>query len=194
MVHSSTLGYSPRPPVSVYGTGVPSLMLSGFSRESDYLRYRLGRSLAVLSALGRKRGFACAPYTYGLQRTIPSVRGSVTTPSPRRSWGRYGNINPSSIGIAIRLTLRSRLTLIRLALIRKPRSFGGRVTPPPYRYSCLHLLFHEVHARSRRRFAPHGMLPYQMSPERQIHGFGSALDARSSSTPGRSTSELLRTL
>src|SRR5690606_35784045 len=96
--------------------------------------------------------------------------------------------------IAIRLVLRPRLTLIRLALIRKPWSFGGRVSHPPYRYSCLHLLFHTVQDRSPCPFTPYGMLPYQYIPKDVIHSFGTVLDARLLSTPGRSTSELLRTL
>lgn len=54
---------------------------------------------------------------------------------------RCGNINPLSIDVAVRPSLRSRLTLLRLALSRKPESIGGRVSHPPYRYSCLHLLF-----------------------------------------------------
>ena len=95
---------------------------------------------------------------------------------------------------SIRMCLRPRLTLIRLALIRKPWSFGGRVSHPPYRYSCLHLLFHAVHQKSPPGFAPHGMLPYQLYHKVQVHSFGSVLDARLLSTPGRSTSELLRTL
>ncbi|KAF7276197.1 hypothetical protein GWI33_010828 [Rhynchophorus ferrugineus] len=92
-----------------------------------------------------------------------------------------------------RVRLRPRLTLIRLALIRKPWSFGGRVSRPPYRYSCLHLLFHKVHHASPPGFAPDGMLPYHPAI-RGIHSFGTVLDARLLSTPGRSTSELLRTL
>lgn len=95
---------------------------------------------------------------------------------------------------SFRMRLRSRLTLIRLALIRKPWSFGGRVSHPPYRYSCLHLLFHTVQDRSPCPFTPHGMLPYQYIPKDVIHSFGTVLDARLLSTPGRSTSELLRTL
>ena len=59
------------------------------------------------------------------------------------------------------LRVRSRLTLIRLALIRKPWSFGGQVSRLPYRYLCLHLLFQKVHGNSRIRFAPAGMLPYR---------------------------------
>ena len=59
-------------------------------------------------------------------------------------WGSNGILTVSAIGIAVRLSLRSRLTLIRLALIRNPWSFGGRVSRPPYRYSYLHLLFHAL--------------------------------------------------
>lgn len=32
--------------------------------------------------------------TYNLQRTIPAVRGGVTTASPHRHGGQYGNIKP----------------------------------------------------------------------------------------------------
>lgn len=149
MIHSSTLGFSPQPPVSVCGTGSDGLKLSGFSRKQDYPRYRRRRSFAVLSGFSKPPGFAWGAYTYALQRTIPSVRGGVTSPSPRRNHQKYGNINPLSIGIAVRLILRPRLTLIRLALIRKPWSFGGGVSHPPYRYLCLHLLFRKVHPISR---------------------------------------------
>lgn len=161
MIHSSTLGFSPQPPVSVCGTGSACLKLSGFSRKPDYPRYRRPRGFAVLSGFSTNHGFAYGWYTYALQRTIPSVRGGVTSPSPRRSMQKYGNINPLSIGIAFRLILRPRLTLIRLALIRKPWSFGGRVSHPPYRYLCLHLLFQKVHGPLQDRFAPAGMLPYR---------------------------------
>ena len=97
----------------------------------------------------------------------------------------------SSIGLAVRLSLRSRLTLIRLALIRKPWSFGGRVSRPPYRYSYLHLLFHALQQGSSLIFDAHGMLPYHpLLDPRLRHG----IYARLLSTPDRSTSELLRTL
>src|SRR5690606_21795914 len=125
MIHSSTLGFSPQPPGSVCGTGFDYLKLSGCSWKQDYPHYQRSRSVAVLSGFSRIHGFAYGSYTYALQRTIPSVRGGVTSPSPRRSNQKYGNINPLSIGIALRLILRPRLTLIRLALIRKPWSFGG---------------------------------------------------------------------
>src|SRR3546814_355314 len=168
MIHSSTLGFSPQPPGAVGGTGFEGLKLSGFSREHAYPHYRRRRSFAVLSGFSRVPGFAWDPYTYALQRTIPSVRGGVTSPSPRRNHQKYGNINPLSIGIPLRVSLRPRLTLIRLALIRKPWSFGGGVSHPPYRYLCLHLLFRKVHRISRYGFTPAGMLPYHSSKDESI--------------------------
>lgn len=192
MIHSSTLEFSSRIPVSVCGTGFGNLELSGFSWKSDYLRYPFARRSTVLSAFSIDHGFAYVRYTYGLQRSIPSDRGSSTTPSPHRSYQKYGNIKPLSIDCPFRVRLRPRLTLIRLALIRKPYPFGGRVSLPPYRYLCLHLLFRKLHHSSRCDFAAAGMLPYH--DINIIHSFGIPLDARLLSMHGRSTSELLRTL
>lgn len=48
MNYSSTLGYSPHPPVSVWGTSSCN-KLRRFSRQHDYLHYPVGRSLWVLS-------------------------------------------------------------------------------------------------------------------------------------------------
>lgn len=161
MIHSSTLESSSRIPVSVCGTGFYNLKLSGFSWKSDYLHYPRSRSLAVLSAFSIDHGFAYVRYTYSLQRSIPSDRGSVTTPSPHRSYKKYWNINQLSIEFPLRVLLRSRLTLIRLALIRKPYPFGGRVSRPPYRYLCLHLLFYALQHPLPDTFAAHRMLPYR---------------------------------
>ena len=60
-------------------------MPSGFSWEHDYRLCPIARGLSVLSRFGWGGGFACRHITYALQRTIPSVRGRVTSPSPRRS-------------------------------------------------------------------------------------------------------------
>ena len=78
--------------------------------------------------------------------------------------GSTGIFTCSAIGLAVRLSLRARLTrltLIRLALIRKPWSFGGQVSRLPYRYLYLHLLFHLLQNASRRAFGADGMLPYR---------------------------------
>ena len=127
-------------------------MLSGFSREHGYLRCPSSRGIPVLSRLGRAPGFAWEPYTYAVQRAIPSARGSVTSPSPHRSRPGLRIFDRMSVGIASRLTLRPRLTLIRLALIRNPWSFGGGVSRPPCRYLYLHLLFRTLQRVSRPAF------------------------------------------
>ena len=72
----------------------------------------------------------CAPFTYPLKRAIPSARGRVTPPSPLRSRRRLRNLERISIGSAVRLPLRARLTLIRLALIRNPWPSGVGVCAP----------------------------------------------------------------
>ena len=112
MFHSSTFGYSPRPPVSVSGTVSNYLKLRGFSWKSDYSHYPIVRRLSVLSGFSTFGGFACQTYTYTLQRTIPSVRRPFTPSSPHSSNCRYRIINLLSIGISFRINLRVRLTLI----------------------------------------------------------------------------------
>ena len=100
--HSRALGYSPRLPVSVYGTG--------FSVEAF-----LGRSVDALSTCSK---------THGTIRgsRLPSTNNSVCSQhlaiSVLSTW--YRNINLLSIDYPKSVRLRSRLTLIRLALIRKP--------------------------------------------------------------------------
>ena len=73
-----------------------------------------------------------------------------------------GIFTVSSICIALRLNIRSRLTLIRLALIRNPWSCGEGVSRPLYRYLYLHLLFQCLQLASRRIFYVIGMLPYHV--------------------------------
>ena len=159
---SSALVYSTRPPVSVYGTGDRGLELRGFSREHDYRRCHFARRLRVLSRLGSRRGFACAsqhlPRFNGLFRQPAGV--SLLRP-PFAVTAGSGMLTASSIAVASRLRLRSRLTLIRLALIRKPWSYGGEVSRLPCRYLCLHLLFDALQHASGHTFSAHRMLPYQ---------------------------------
>ncbi len=64
----------------------------------------------------------------------------------------HGILTVSSIGLAARLTLRTRLTLNRLTLFRKPWSFGERESHPLYRYLYLHLLFQTLQNTSRYAF------------------------------------------
>ena len=63
-----------------------------------------------------------------------------------------GILTVSSIGIATRLILRTRLTLGRLALPRKPWSCGEGASHPLYRYLYLHLPFQTLQSASRHAF------------------------------------------
>ena len=67
-----------------------------------------------------------------LQRAVPSARASFAPPSSTGLTGRgQRNLHRLSIAYASRLPLRSRLTLIRLALIRNPWPSGEGGFPPP---------------------------------------------------------------
>ena len=95
---------------------------------------------------------------------------------------------------ASRLVLRSRLTLIRLALIRNPWSFGGRVSRPPYRYLYLHLLFRILQRHSRVAFCGNRNAPLPIITKMTIPRLRQRAYARLLSMRDHSTSELLRTL
>ena len=84
-----------------------------------------------------------------------------------------GILTVSSIALAIRLMLRTRLTLNRLALFRKPWSFGGGASHPPCRYLYLHLLFHPLQSRSRGAFDAgwNAPLPIFSYPTASVTGF-----------------------
>ena len=69
MILSSTLGFSPFPPVSVYGTGTDTL---------DALMIFLRVWLPALSARPEARGTVGFQSPYVLQPPFPSGGGSVT--------------------------------------------------------------------------------------------------------------------
>ncbi len=86
-------------------------VLSGFSGEYGYPRCQEppeGIPYCRLSA--REAYFTASLSAYSLQRAIPSARGGVTAPSPRRSPRKSRNVDREAIGIAARLSLRARLT------------------------------------------------------------------------------------
>ena len=170
-------------------------MLSGFSRESDYIHIRLSEDARYFQV-----------------RLYPRICLRISTPTPfnvlfrqyaglsllRPHFAPYastGLLTCSSIRCAFRLFLRSRLTLNRLTLFRNPQSSGGRGSHPPYRYLYLHLLFHKLQRRSSRRIRRRWNAPlpilliYIAIPRLRCLPYTRLL-----STPGPSTSELLRTL
>src|SRR5689334_1995684 len=72
--------------------------------------------------------------TYAVAPGRPTAWYPLPTPSPHRSSDstRYRNINRLCIAYAFRPRLSSRLTLRRLALLRKPWVFGGPVSHGPF--------------------------------------------------------------
>ncbi len=184
VIHSSTLGFSPRPPVSVYGTGRATLR--------DYQIF-LQVCLPALSDCPKTLGTVGFQSPYGLQPPIPSGGGSVTSRSLALLLREYRNINRLVIGFASRLPLSPRLTLSRLTSLRKPGAYGVDI-------SISIIVTYAYIFFSRRSSIPHGtpstltgMLPYHAYSVRVL-SFGDSFNARSSSTHHRSTSELLRTL
>ena len=80
-------------------------------------------------------------------------RSTVTLSSLHHHYTKFWNINQMSFGAPFRVVLRSRLTLIRLTLIRNPWSSGVNVSHIHYRYLCLHLLFLMLQPSSQMTFA-----------------------------------------
>ena len=121
MNHSSALVYSTRLRVSVCGTGTLKIKFSGFSWEYAYTRYyRFPEELVYYQV--RLSLWIC------LQRSKSTPFNGLFRQSAALSLlrlhvtlkGSTGILTCSAIGITVRLSLRTRLTLIRLALIRKP--------------------------------------------------------------------------
>ena len=82
-----------------------------------YLRYR---SIAVLSGSARLTDLPIIPIPTPFNEVFRHLADLSPLRHPITHMRQYGNINPLSIDYAFRPRLRSRLTLIRLALIRKP--------------------------------------------------------------------------
>ena len=163
---SSTLEFSSHPPVSVWGTS-RSNKQRRFSWQPDYLHYPFGRSLPVLSGFSFNVERICL--LHSLHPLTPHfVAGRkchfCVTPLPN-VWSGTGILNRFAIAFAFRLRLRSRLTLIRLALIRNPWVFGAGVSHSCYRYSCLQFRFQSLDSSSQSRFCAIGMLPYHSITE-----------------------------
>ena len=147
-------------------------------------RCRVVRGLPVLSRLGLPTP---------VQPSIPSDGGHVTPRSHIGPYGRQRNLYRLCIVYACRLRLSSRLTLIRLALFRNPWAVGGGISIPLV-VTHAYIFFSNRSSGARRATFSAGFNAPLPRISRCVLGFGGSLDARSSSTRHRSTSELLRTL
>src|SRR5829696_7167562 len=124
-------------------------MASGTRRPSG----QLASHLAVTDSRICLRALAtCLP-------PLNRRRGSLSLPRPPigdsgQTW--YGNINPLAIGYAFRPRLRSRLTLSRRALLRKPWTIGGGDSHPSFVTLAGILASQASTADFRRRFTGSG--------------------------------------
>ena len=121
VIHPSALVYSTRLRVSVCGTGTSNVKLSGFSRQSDYPRYHRYPKVLVYCQVRlfpwiclRESTSTLFNRLFRQPAALSRLRLHVTL------YASTGILTGSAIGLAVRLSLRTRLTLIRLALIRKP--------------------------------------------------------------------------
>ena len=93
-------------------------------------------------------------------------RAAVSLLRPRvRRTVSDGILTVSAIGLGHSLNLRTRLTLNRLTLFRKPWSFGERESHPLYRYLYLHLLFQTLQNASRHAFCAAWNAPLPISKD-----------------------------
>ena len=165
--HPCALGFSPRLPVSVYGTVTHALRATRLF-------------LAVWSRLVQFGPKAAPPREPDGWTRSPSARICLGTPlHPRpyhvrrygqpillrpplaraRGWG--GNVDPLPFAYAFRPRLRGRLTLGGLTFPRKPWAYGEVGFHHLYRYSCRQSHFPAVQHPLRDTFSQLGTLPYR---------------------------------
>ena len=125
MIRSSTLGYSPHPPVSVWGTALLATSCDVFLGSCSPLLSACPRARRTVGARPSARGFTCGP-ACPFNPAFRRGAGGLLLRCASAYHGRLGSgiLNRFAIAFALRLRLRCRLTLIRLALIRNPWMFG----------------------------------------------------------------------
>ena len=167
-VISITLVFSTCPPVSV-------LVRARASSLEDFLGGMASGTRRLRASCIRTSGYA-AP---DLPRATPTCLaqdnhrlGSLTL--PRRPIGQtdatwYRNINPLAIDYAFRPRLRSRLTLSRRTLLRKPWAIGGGDTHPSFVTHAGILTSQASTAGLRRRFTRLGTLSYRVIGPKASH-------------------------
>ena len=138
-------------------------MLSGFSWQYDYVHYWIVPENAPYCQV-RFSWWICLPRSTStpFNRLFRQTAALSLLRHHIAPWGSNGILTVSAIGLAVRLNLRTRLTLNRLALFRKPWSCGGGASHPPYRYLYLHLLFHTLQNGSRHAFNAEWNAPLPM--------------------------------
>ncbi len=185
MLLPPALGFSPHPPVSVYGTGTYKTIAAFLDSMAHALPYFI--SLRITSShcqadLPTDSYLACT----GL--SIPGFRSPYV--SPQFCYMQYRNLNLLSIGYVFRPRLRPRLTQSRSALLWKPWIFGRKDS---HLLSLLIPAFSLLTVHSSLRYC---FVPQECSSTNPFGflSFGVVFQPRTFSAQDLSTSELLRTL
>ena len=149
-------------------------MLSGFSWQYDYVHYWIVPENAPYCQV-RFSWWICLPRSTStpFNRLFRQTAALSLLRHHIAPWGSNGILTVSAIGLAVRLNLRTRLTLNRLALFRKPWSCGEGASHPLYRYLYLHLLFHTLQNTSRYAFYAEWNAPLPI--HNVSHSFGRQL-------------------
>ena len=149
-------------------------MASGTCRRSSQLASHL--------ALKRRDGFAYRDWLHACPRTtiawVPLAFPVTPLVIADATW--YGNINPLAIDYAFRPRLRSRLTLSRRTLLRKPWTIGGEDSHLSCATHAGILTSQRSTGRFRARFTALGTLSYHSSHPQaiRVHSFGDWLEPR----------------
>ncbi len=158
IVLSLTLGFSPHPCVSIFGTGHIYLTLETFLGSSS-TAFRTRRSFPYASRLlVSDGGFACHP-DISLAPALPAAGCSFLSPSFLHIYTGTGisTCCPSTTPFGLALGPD-------LPRADEPSSgnLGFRCVgfSPTFRYSHRHSLFHDLHTSFRSYFSVHGTLPY----------------------------------
>ena len=145
MLLPPALGFSPHPPVSVYGTGTDHTIAAFLDSWNHALPYFY---FGPHHTFGLPGGFSCQTPTS--LAPVFSFPGCTVLLCPHSSDdSQYRNLNLLSIDYVFRPRLRPRLTQSRSALLWKPWIFG-------LEDSHLHLATHSGILSSYRSTAPYG--------------------------------------
>ena len=159
-VISITLVFSTCPPVSV-------LVQARASSLEAFLGGLASGTRRLRASWHRTSGYAAPHLTRATPTCLSQDYHRLGSPSrPRPPFGQadatwYGNINPLAIGYAFRPRLRTRLTLSRRTLLRKPWAIGGEDSHPPFVTHAGILTSRASTAGLRRRFTGTGTLSYR---------------------------------
>ena len=140
-------------------------MLSGFSREQVYVHITLCKHAVYYQVRLFRR--ICLPKSTStpFNHLFRQMAGLSLLRLHIAQLSSNGILTVSSIGIAVRLSLRPRLTLVRLALSRKPWACGDGVCTP-FVVTYAYIFFSRRSSISHNTpSTPTGMLPYHSLKE-----------------------------